>query len=204
MGKSVRTCAVVVLALGVLAAGRTPAVLAQAKGLPMPQGKSPAVAKELTGLLDAKKLTGYAVADSANPGAYVALLYTPNVQLIVAAGTHDQPLNMDYYIYNKDYVTAYQEMYASILVKNRFVAEDFGGNGLLAVPPSGSAPDLVTMPAGKYTFDGDVSDPKRPNPKKISLADYTKNFTAADDRYTQVLTTLVDALKKAAVSPEVR
>ena len=48
-------------------------------------------------------------------------------------------------------------------------------------------------------FDGDFADPRRRNQKKISQDEYLKAFSAADERYTRLLTILIEELKKASV-----
>jgi hypothetical protein len=170
-------------------------VLAQAPIIPA--GASPAKAKELATLLQAKKLESYAVRDPEETGRFVAVFLIPNVNLLLVAATHERPTDMEYWIYNKDFKSAYADLRSSILAKRKVTVEDAFCDGLVAQPPKNQLPDVMTVEAAKHNFDGIFADPKKRDLKKISLEDYTKNFTADDQQYQRMLGVLVDDLKKA-------
>jgi hypothetical protein len=178
------------------------AVLAQPLGaqpqkpMAIPPGKSVPLVKELIGLLDASKLTVYATEDTVTKGRYVAVRYTPGVELLMAEATYERPLDMDYYFYQKDYATAYANLRSSLLSKDRLLVDDVSCNGLVGTPAKGAVPDVVTIGETKTTFDGDFSDPRRPDKKKVPFADYEKAFHEADDKYSEALSQLIAALKK--------
>jgi hypothetical protein len=183
------------LAVGV-AVFAQPLIAQPQKPLTIPAGKSAPLAKELAGLLDTKKLTTFAIERSATKGRYVAVRYTPGVELLIAEANYERPLDMDYYFYQKDYSTAYANLYSSLLAKDRLLVDDVSCDGLIGTPAKGAVPDVVTMGEAKRTFDGDFSDPRRPDKKKIPFADYEKAFHEADDKYSDALGELIAALKK--------
>jgi hypothetical protein len=164
----------------------------------VPPGNSPAKAKELVGLLTTKKLESFVVREGSEAGRYVAVLLVPNVQLLLVAATYERPNDIEYYVYNKTPMNAYQDLRSSVLSKKRVFIEDVFCDGLVPQPAKGQAVmDTVTVESEKTVFDGIFADPKKKDPKKISLEDYTKNFTAADDRYSRLLGLLLDELKKS-------
>jgi hypothetical protein len=183
------------LAIGVAVVAQ-PLLAQPQKPLSIPPGKSAPLAKELAALLDAKKLTAYATEDPVTKGRYVAVRYTPGVELVMAEATYERPLDMDYYFYQKDYTTAYANLRSSTLSKDRLLVDDVSCDGLVGTPAKGAVADVVTIGESKQTFDGDFSDPRRPDKKKIPFADYEKTYHEADDKYAEALGQLIAALKK--------
>jgi len=156
---------------------------------------SPPRAKELVALLQAKKLEAFAVKDTTAAGRFVAVLLVPNAQLLVVSAGYERPTDVEYAIYTKDYMTAYVDLNSSVLSKDKVFVEDALCDGLKA-SPAGGVSDAVTDGTQKQVFDGDFADPKKRNQKKISQEAYLKAFAAADAKYAQFLTMLVDELKK--------
>jgi len=187
-GQPLAAAAALILALGVvgLSAQRKPTV---------PAGKSPEAAKQLAPLLDAQKLTNFAAADPATPHRYVGVLYTPGVQIILIAGVFEGT-DLDYYLYQRDYSSAFNGLRVLPGVKERLMFEDFGADGLTPQPAKNSVPDVVTIGSDKKTLDGDFSDPKVVNRSKISFDDYVKLFDDLDAKYVQAIGVLTAALKK--------
>ena len=184
-----------VLTVGVAAAAPLAAQKNQFVG---PPAKSAGPAKELVGLLEAKKLTSYCVKDPSDATRFVALLHIPGTQLLVVSATYDRPTDIEYYIYAKDFMRAYQDLNASILAKSKVFVEDLVEDGLKAIPAKDEAADSVTVGGSRRAFDGDFADPKKRNPQnKITQDDYLKAYSEADETYTKLLATLIDALKKA-------
>ena len=69
------------------------------------QSQAPATgagAKELAGLLQAKKLEAIAARMPGESGRFVAVLLIPNVQLLAVSALHTRPMDPEYYLYNKD------------------------------------------------------------------------------------------------------
>lgn len=161
-----------------------------------PSATSPAPAKELAALLQSKKLEAFAVKDTTQAGRFVAVLVVPNVELMVVSAVYDPPSDVEYRIYNKDYMTAYVELNSSVQSKEKVFVEDRLCDGL-AVKPANGVDDTVTIGTTKSVFNGEFTDPKKkPDPKKPSQTDYFKVFTDADAQYTKMLTMLIAELKK--------
>jgi hypothetical protein len=160
-------------------------------------GASPAKAKELVAALASKKLEAFAMPDASEAGRFTAVLVVPGVELLVVSAVYDRPSDIEYYLYHKDYTKAYSDLRASLLAKKRVYFEDAFCDGIVPQPPKKSLVfDSETMETEKLLFNGIVADPRKRNDTRISLEDYTARFKAADDRYTRLLTLLLDELKK--------
>jgi len=184
-----------VLALGL--AGAAP--LAAQKNQPVgPAAKSTGPVKELVGLLEAKKLTSFLVKDPAADSRFIAVLHIPGTQLLVVAATYEGSTDMEYFLYSKEFMRAYQDLNASVHSKNKVFVEDLVEDGLKAVPAKDEAADSITIGGSRRAFDGDFADPKRRNQaNKISQDDYLKAYSEADETYTKLLGALIEGLKKA-------
>ena len=163
-----------------------------------PPAASAAKAKELVGLLQSRKLETLAVRYPGEAGRYLAALLVPNAQLLVVSATYSRPSDMEYYLYNKEFMNAYTNLYSSALAENKVFIEDALHDGLAALPGKSLAHDSATMGKARQVFDGDFADPRRKNQKKISQEDYFKAFAAADEQYTKLLGILIDELKKVS------
>jgi hypothetical protein len=163
----------------------------------IPAGASQARAKELVAALAAKKLETFAAVDGSEPSRFVAVLHVPNVQLLLVSAVYERPTDIEYRLYHKDYQTAYADLRSSILSKKRVYVEDAFCDGLLAQPAKKAALfDTETVETEKHIFDGAFADPRKRNDTRITLDEYSKRFKEADDRYTRLLTLLLDELKK--------
>lgn len=163
---------------------------------PPPASTSTPAAKEFVGLLEARKLEAFAVRDEANAGQFIAALHIPGVQLMVVSALYKQPSHIEYRLYHKDYMSAYQDLRSGMLADNRVIIEDISGDGLMAIPRKDTGRDTFTVSGTERVFDGDFADPRRKNQKKISQEDYFKAYGEADVRYAKLLETLLTELKK--------
>ena len=163
---------------------------------PPPASTSTPAAKEFVGLLEARKLEAFAVRDEANAGQFIAALHIPGVQLMVVSALYKQPSHIEYRLYHKDYMSAYQDLRSGMLADNRVIIEDVSGDGLMAIPRKDTGRDSYTVSGASRVFDGDYADPRRKNQKKISQEDYFKAYGEADARYAKLLETLLTELKK--------
>ena len=179
----------------VIAAGVAANLFAQAP-TPPPASTSTPGAKEFVSLLEARKLEAFAVRDEANAGQFIAALHVPGVQLMVVSALYKQPSHIEYRLYHKDYMSAYQDLRSGMLADNRIIIVDSSGDGLLAIPRKDTGRDTYTASGTAQTFDGDFADPRRKNQKKISQDDYFKAYGEADARYAKLLEILLVELKK--------
>lgn len=182
--------AAAVVALGTLAVAQTPAG---------PPCTSSDKAKELVSLMQQKKLEVFAARESLESPHFFAALNVPGVQLLVISATYERTTDINYRLFTKDYMGAYQDLRAGVLAKDKVLVEDALGDGLIAVPAKGALQfDTVTIGADKHPFNGDFVPANKKNPKKISQDDYFKAYSDADAKYAQVLTILIDSIKSAS------
>src|SRR5688572_19009752 len=131
------------LSVVVLAAVCGAPLFAQGPAAP-PTPTSATAAKEVVSLLQARKLDAFAVRDEASAGHFIAVLNVPGVQLMVVSAIYKQPSHIDYRLYHKDYMAAYQDLRSGILVDNRVLIDDIGGDGLLPIPRKDTGRDSFT------------------------------------------------------------
>lgn len=184
LAPAVGVLAAVIIGVAALVAQSAPAASASA-----------AKAKELGELMKAKKLTVFASRDSAAPDRFVAVTFIPDVQILLVGAAYSRPSDIEYYMYKKDYQSAYQNLHASELAKDRVAFEDMIGDGLVFVPVKNGLPDAAVLPAGRAVFEG-PADPKRRNDKRMAPEAYQKLFGEADTRYATLLGELIAELKK--------
>src|SRR4029453_9289608 len=153
--------------------------------------KSSDLARQLTQLLDSKKLDTIAVADSQKPGTFVAAMYFPGTQLLVVSAQYAAPALLTELLARKDFRGVYVELSPASVQSSRLFVRDAYANGLM-VKPSGEQPaDSVETGGKEATFDGGWKK------AKITEADYLKSYADADAAYTRVLQSLIAHLKSS-------
>lgn len=151
--------------------------------------KSVDLARQLTQLLDSKKLANVAAADAQNPGTYVAALYIPGTQLLVVSAKYAAPALLAELIARKDFQGVYVELSSASVQSSKLLVMDAYANGL-SFRPSGDQPaDSVERGGTLSTFDWGWKK------AKVSEADYMKTFAEADAAYTHLLQLLINHLK---------
>jgi hypothetical protein len=156
--------------------------------------KSGDVARQLTQLLDSKKLDTIAVADSKNPGTYVAAMYFPGTQLLVVSAKYSAPEMLTELLARKDFRGVYVELSSASIQSSKLFVMDAYANGLMPKPSGEQPADSIDRGGTVSTFDGGWKK------AKISEADYMKSFGDADAAYTQLLQLLVNQLKPSGTS----
>lgn len=170
---------------------------AQAQAPAAPAAQSAAKAAEFSALLQSKKLEAFAMRDPVKSDHFVAALLVPKTQLLLVAATYTRPMDIEYRLYNKDFMGVYVDLNTSMLSTEKFFVEDMLGDGLIAIPLKNAPHDAVKLGTEKQTFNGDFADPRRRNQeKKISQEDYLKKYGEADQRYAAILVLLIEQLKK--------
>ena len=151
--------------------------------------KSGDLAKQLTQLLDSRKLADVAVADTENPGTYVAALYFPGTQLLVVSARYAAPQMLTELLARKDFKGVYVELTSASVASSKVFVMDAYANGLLPKPSGDQPPDSVDRGGTLSTFNGGWKK------AKVSEADYMKSFGEADAAYTHLLQLLINHLK---------
>ena len=151
--------------------------------------KSPDVVKELTQLLDAKKLDSIAAPDPQSPGTYVGALYFPGSQLLVVSAKYAAPPLLNEKIAKKDYREVYIDLSSASVAGSKLFVMDTNADGLVAKPGNDQPFDTVERAGTNYAFDGEWKK------AKLSEADYLKAFTEIDAAYVHALQMLINQLK---------
>ena len=152
--------------------------------------KSAPLAKQLAAALDVAKMDSIAAKDPEAPDVFAAALYFPGMQLLVVSGQYSVPQLLTTRIANKEYRDVYLDLNGAATAKT-FI-EDPGADGLKPKRENNQPFDQAEMAGKRIMFDGDWKA------QKVSEQDYLKAFTAADDRYAQILTALLAQLKKTS------
>jgi hypothetical protein len=147
------------------------------------------VAKQLTQLLETKKLDTIAVADAKNPGTYVAAMHIPGSQLLVVSAKYSAPAMLTELLARKDFRGVYVELSSASIPSSKVLVMDAYANGLMPKPSGDQPPDSVDRGGTLSTFDGAWKK------AKITEADYMKTYGDADAAYIQLLQLLVTHLK---------
>ena len=156
--------------------------------------KSGDVAKQLTQLLDSKKLDTIAVADAKNPGTYVAAMHIPGAQLLVVSAKYAAPAMLTELLARKDFRGVYIELSSASIQSSKVLVMDAYANGLMHKPSGGQPADSIERGGAVSTFDGGWKK------AKVTEADYMKTFGEADAAYVELLQLLLTQLKSTGTS----
>jgi hypothetical protein len=152
--------------------------------------KSAPLAKQLASALDASKSDSIAAKDPANPDTYIGALYFPGFEILVIGGKYSAPALLDARLAKKEYKDVYVELNVAIMPDTKVFIEDMGINGLAPDREENQPFDSIELAGKKTALDGDWRR------QKLSEDDYMKAFAAADERYAQMLTALLEQAKK--------
>jgi hypothetical protein len=150
--------------------------------------RSPALAAELTTLLQQQKLDAIAAADPDAPDRFVAALAFPKVQLLVVSAKYPAPTLVQQQIATKAYRDAYLALQQSGIADGKVFVQDLGADGLSGSDAQGV--DVVYENVVNQTvFDG------APEKHKLTKSAYDEKLEASDATYSRMLTLLIDQLK---------
>lgn len=149
------------------------------------------VARQLTQLLETKKLDTFAVADAKNPGTYIAAMHIPGSQLLVVSAKYAAPAMLTELLARKDFRGVYVELSSASIPSSKLLVMDAYANGLMPKPSGDQPADSIDRGGTLSTFDGAWKK------AKISEADYMKTYGDADAAYSQLLQLLVSQLKSS-------
>ena len=172
-----RGCAVIISALLLWA----PVASAQ-------EAKSPDLVKQLTQLLDQKKMDSIAAPDPQNAGVYAAALYFPGSQLLVVSAKYAAPTLLNDKIAKKDYRDVYIDLSSASVAGTKMFVIDANADGLTAKAGDDQAADSYESGKTQVAFEGSKK-------AKMSDAEYAKAFGDADTAYSRVLQLLINQLK---------
>jgi hypothetical protein len=152
------------------------------------EAKSPALVKQLTQMLDERKLDSIAAPDPQNAGTYVAALYFPGSQLLVVSAKYPAPPLLNDKITKKDYRDVYIDLNSASVAGTKILVMDLNADGLIPKPGDEQGADSYDAGKVQLAFDGAKKS-------KMSEADYTRAFMDADTAYSHALQLLINQLK---------
>jgi hypothetical protein len=154
--------------------------------------KSAALAKQLAAALDAAKLDSIAAKDPAHPDVFIGALYFPGIQLLVVSAKYTVPALLNEKLGNKQYRDVYIDLNSASVPDSKVFIEDLGADGLRPERNENQPYDTFEAANKRTSFDGDYKK------QKLSKEEYQKVFTAADDKYSQMLQALLAQLKQTS------
>lgn len=154
--------------------------------------KSAALAKQLTAALEAAKIDSIAAKDPGAADTYCAALYFSGSPLLVVSAKYAAPQLLDTRLLKKEYRDTYIDLSSASVPETKIFIQDAGGDGIKAKREENQAFDSYEVGGKPTMFDGDF---KR---QKMSEADYQKAYTAADERYAQILQALIAQIKQTS------
>ena len=156
------------------------------------ESKSAPLAKQLAAALDEGKLDSIAAKGPSAPDAFVAALYFPGLQLLVISGKYSVPQLLTDRVGRKEYRDVYLDLNGASIADSKIFIEDPGADGLKSKREENQAFDQCEIAGKRTMFNGDWKA------QKMSEQDYMKAYTAADDRYSQILAALLAQAKKSS------
>ena len=175
-----RACLAVGLVLALSAAARAQ------------EPKSVALAKQLAAALDSGKLDSIAAKDPSAPDVFIGALYFPGVQLLVVSAKYTVPALLNEKLGNKQYRDVYIDLNSAAEPDSKIFIEDLGVDGLQAKREENRPFDSAESMGKRTAFDGDWKK------QQLSEQEYGKIYSAADERYSQMLAALLAQLKKGS------
>ena len=181
----IRTVRVGVMTLAVVALTSVTGALAVA------QDRSATLAKELTSLLQERKLDSIAARHPAAADQFVAALFFPGQLLVVWAKT-TAPAILNEKLMRREFRDVYIDLNSASIPESRVMISDGAADGLR--PRRETNQPFDTHDAnGKITrFDGNWRE------DKMSETEYMKIFSQADTAYITALEALLTELKKTS------
>jgi hypothetical protein len=156
------------------------------------ESKSGPLAKQLAAALDAAKLDSVAAKDPNAPDTFVAALYFPGAQLLVVSAKYTAPQLLDARLSKKEYRDTYIDLSSASVPESKVFVQDALADGLKAKHEDNTPFDIYEAAGKPMMFDGEWKK------QKLSEQDYMKAFSAADDRYSTMLSALLAQLKKTS------
>ncbi len=167
-----------------LSAALLTAVMATAQ-----EAKSADLVKQLTQVLDQKKLDSIAAADPQSPGTFVAALYFSGSQLLMVSAKYAAPTLLVDKIAKKDYREVYLDLSSASVAGSKLFVIDTNADGLNPKPGDDQPFDTAERGNAQYSFDGNWKK------AKMTEADYMKAFAEVDGAYAHALTLLTAQAK---------
>ncbi len=155
------------------------------------ESKSAALVKELTNILQQRKLDSIAARQPGAADQFVAALYFPGQLLLVSARTIS-PAVLNEKLVRREFRDVYIDLNSASIPESRVMIADGGADGLRPRREPNQPFDTRDAAGKSVTFDGNWRE------DRMSEKDYMSIFTEADELYVAALTALVNELKKSS------
>jgi len=156
------------------------------------ESKSAPLVKELTQLLDQRKLDAIAAKVPDGADHFVGALYFPGLQLLVVSARYSVPSYVVEKLAKKDYREVYIDLNSASIPESKVFFEDLKADGLQALREENDPFDMYEGKGKKLAFDGDWKK------AKISEKEYLDAFTSVDADYAKLLEVLIAQAKKGS------
>jgi hypothetical protein len=153
--------------------------------------KSAALVKELTDLLQQRKLDSIAARHPAADDQFVAALYFPG-QLLVVTARSTAPAVINEKLLRGEFRDVYIDLNSASIPESRVMISDGGADGLRPRREENRPFDTHDAEAKSIRFDGNWRE------DRMSEEDYMTRFTQAEDAYVAALAALLTELKKTS------
>lgn len=155
------------------------------------EARTAALVKELTDLMQQRKLDSIAARLPSSPDQFVAALFFPGQLLVVSART-TAPAVVNEKLVRREFRDVYIDLNSASIPESRVMFSDGGADGLRATREPNMPFDTHDAAGKTIRFDGNWRE------DRMSEQDYMKLFTQADEAYLVALQALVAELKKAS------
>lgn len=157
------------------------------------ESKSAPLAKELTKLLDDRKLESFAAKDPQAPDQFIGALYFPGSMLLVVSAKYAAPPILEERLTKEEYRDVYVDLQSASVAQTKIFVQDQQADGLKVRQSDAQPLDGYESENRPLSFDDDWR-----RRQKMSEEDFARSFAAADERYVQMLSVLIEALKKSS------
>lgn len=155
------------------------------------QDRSAALVKELTTLLEQRKLDSVAARHPAAADQFVAALYFPGQLLVVWART-SAPAVLNEKLIRREFRDVYIDLNSASIPESRVMISDGGADGLRPTREANQPFDTHDANGKGIHFDGNWRE------DRMSEDDYMKMYAQADAAYVTALQALLTELKKTS------
>jgi hypothetical protein len=151
---------------------------------------SASLVTELITLLEQHHLQTIAARPQSGQDLFVAALYIPKSELLTVSAHYTVPVLLQEEIYAHKYQDAYADLNSAAARTGKLFVEDLGADGLTPTAGPDGRFDIIDQEIARRTLlNGKWKD------QQLSAEEYRRRFDAAESRYVQALTALIQELK---------
>jgi hypothetical protein len=155
------------------------------------ESKSATLAKELTTMMQQRKLDSVAARHPNAADQFVAVLFFPGQLLLVSART-TAPALINEKLIRREFRDVYIDLNSASIPDSRVMISDGGADGLRPTREPNQPFDTQDAAGKSVRFDGNWRE------DRMSEKDYMTLFGQADELYTAALSALLTELKKSS------